>query len=231
MAKAPEKKPRFYKLIAQAYKSTAPHDKALLPYMLITGLGVLALGVGVGFLIGGPIAIIYSSIFGLMFSVLATLFVLTKRFERTAFKQMDAVVGGSVSVAQSIRNGWQFAEAPEAVDNKGRAVVFRGVGKPGVVLLAEGGAPARKLVDSTTRRMNKLLPGVPVRAIYVGNGEGQVPLTKLVREIKRGKKVLSRREREAVASRLQAMGGARLPVPKGVDPMRARPDRKALKGR
>jgi len=231
MAKEPEKKPRFYKLIAQAYRNTAPHDKALLPLMLVTGLGILALGVGIGLLIGGPAAIIYSSLFGLMFSTLAALFVLTKRFERTAFKQMDAVVGGSVAVAQSIRSGWQFADSPEAVDNKGRAVVFRGVGKPGVVLLAEGGAPARKLVNDTTRRLNKLLPGVPVRAIYVGNGEGQVPLTKLVREIKRGKKVLSRREREAVASRLQAMGGARLPVPKGVDPMRARPDRKALKGR
>ena len=35
----------------------------------------------------------------------------------------------------------------------------------------------------------------------------------------------------AVANRLRAIGGAKLPVPKGVDPMRARPDRKALKGK
>lgn len=231
MAKEPRKKPRFYTLIAQAYRSTAPHDKALLPLMLVTGLGLLALGVGIGLILGSLPAIIYGSLFGLTFAVLGTLFVLTKRFEKTAFAQMEGSVGGSVAVAQSIRNGWQFQEAPEAVDNKGRAVVFRGVGKTGVVLLAEGGAPSRKLVEATTRRYAKLLPGVPVRPIYVGRGNGEVPMTKLVREIKKGKKVLSRREREAVAQRLQAMGGARLPVPKGVDPLRARPDRKAMRGR
>jgi hypothetical protein len=231
MAKEPRKKPRFYTLIAQAYRATAPHDKALLPLMLVTGLGLLALGVGIGLILGSLPAIIYGSLFGLTFAVLGTLFVLTKRFEKTAFAQMEGSVGGSVAVAQSIRNGWQFQEAPEAVDNKGRAVVFRGVGKSGVVLLAEGGTPSRKLVDATTRRYAKLLPGVPVRPIYVGRGTGEVPMTKLVREIKKGKKVLSRREREAVAQRLQAMGGARLPVPKGVDPLRARPDRKAMRGR
>jgi hypothetical protein len=56
-------------------------------------------------------------------------------------------------------------------------------------------------------------------------------MAKLVREIKKGKTVLSRGERSAVSARLRAIGGAKLPVPKGVDPMRARPDRKALKGR
>jgi len=109
-------------------------------------------------------------------------------------------------------------------------VVFRGVGKGGIVLLAEGGGAARRLVDTSTKRFNKLVPGVPVRAIYVGKGEGHVPLTKLNREIRKGKTVLSRGERDQVAHRLRAIGGAKLPVPKGIDPMRARPDRKGMRG-
>jgi hypothetical protein len=174
---------------------------------------------------------IYCVIFGLMFGILAGLFTLTRRFEKNAYARMDGVVGGSLAVAQAIRNGWAFEESPEAVDNKGRAVVFRGVGKTGVVLLAEGGGAARRLVDTATKRINKLVPGVPVRVIYVGKGQGEVELTKLNKAIRKGKTVLSRGERDKITARLHAMGGAKLPVPKGVDPMRARPDRKALRGK
>ena len=34
-----------------------------------------------------------------------------------------------------------------------------------------------------------------------------------------------------VTKRLKSLGGAGLPVPKGIDPMRARPDRKGMRGR
>lgn len=231
MAKETPKKPRWYQLIAQAYTTTAPHDKLLLPYLILAVVGPILLGALVGILIGGPIAIIYSSIFGLFAGILVGLFTLTRRFEKNAYARMEGVVGGSLAVAQSIRSGWSFEEAPEAVDNKGRAVVFRGVGKTGILLLAEGGGAAHRLVDASTRRFAKLVPGVPVRAIYVGNGQGQVPLGKLSKEIRKGKTVLSRGERVQVSNRLRAIGGAKLPVPKGVDPLRARPDRKALKGK
>jgi len=231
MAKETPKKTRWYKLIGQAYTTTAPHDKLLLPYILLAAAVPIAIGVGVGIVIGGPIAIVYSTIFGLTLGILAGLFMLTRRFEKNAYSRMEGVVGGSIAVAQAIRNGWSFEENPEAVDNKGRAVVFRGVGKGGIVLLAEGGGAAHRLVDASTKRFNKLVPGVPVRAIYIGNDKGQVPLTKLSKEIRKGKTVLSRGEREQVTNRLRAIGGAKLPVPKGVDPMRARPDRKALRGK
>ena len=224
------KKQRWYKLIAQAYTTTAPHDKLLLPFILLTGLGPIALGVLAGFAIGGTVAMIYCVIFGVFVGALAAMFTLTKRFEKTAYGQMAGTVGGSLAVAQSIRNGWSFEDTPEAVDTKGKGVIFRGVGKGGIVLIAEGGGAAHRLVDSSTRRLNKLVPGVPVRAIYVGTEQGQVPLTKLTREIRKGKTVLTRSEREQVSHRLRAIGGAKLPVPKGIDPMRARPDRKGMRG-
>ena len=224
------KKTRWYKLIAQAYTSTAPHDKFLLPYILLAVLGPIALGAIAGIAIGGAIAMFYCLIFGFFTGVLAGLFTLTRRFEKTAYAQMEGVIGGSLAVAQSIRNGWSFEETPDAVDNKGKGVVFRGVGKGGIVLLAEGGGAAHRLVDTSTKRLNKLVPGVPVRAIYVGKEQGQVPLGKLTREIRKGKTVLSRGERDTVTALLRAIGGAKLPVPKGIDPMRARPDRKGLRG-
>jgi hypothetical protein len=227
----PEKKTRWYKLIAQAYKVTASHDKKLLPMLI--GIVVLVIGasVAVGLLIGSTIALVYASIFGVLTAALAALFALTRRFEKTAFSRMEGSMGGSVSVAQSIRRGWTFDEDPVSVDPRGKAVVFQGIGKSGVMLLAEGGNAAKKQVEAVRRRVSKLVPGVPVNVIYVGTGPNEVALRDLTKTIKKPKKALSKREREVVTARLRAIGGQKLPVPKGVDPMKARPNRKAMKGR
>ncbi|WP_061965463.1 DUF4191 domain-containing protein [Demequina aurantiaca] len=230
MAKTePEKKPRWYKLIWQAYKVTAPHDKFLLPIMIGEFVGIIGIAVVVGILMGSTAAIVYTSVFGFLTAVLVMLFTLTKRFEKNAFARMEGQIGGSLSVAQSIRSGWSFADDPVSIDPRGKSVVFQGIGRGGVLLLAEGGNAAKKQVDATRRRVSKLIPGVPINAIYVGTGEGQVPLKDLSKKIRRTKKVLSKGERDAVTARLRAIGGQKLAVPKGVDPMRARPNRKGTR--
>ncbi|MEX0913677.1 MAG: DUF4191 family protein, partial [Demequina sp.] len=146
--KEPEKKTRWYKLIAQAYQATSAHDKKLLPMMI--GIVVLVIGasVVVGLLIGSTIALVYASIFGVLTAALAALFTLTRRFEKSAFTRMEGAMGGSVSVAQSIRRGWTFDEDPVSVDPRGKSVVFQGIGKSGVMLLAEGGNAAKKQVEA-----------------------------------------------------------------------------------
>jgi len=230
MAKTePEKKPRWYKLIWQAYKVTAPHDKYLLPIMIGEFVAIVGIAVVIGAIIGSVAAIVYASVFGLLTAILIMLFTLTKRFEKNAFSRMEGQIGGSLSVAQSIRSGWTFADDPVSIDPRGKSVVFQGIGRGGVLLLAEGGNAAKKQVDATRRRVTKLIPGVPVNAIYVGTGEDQVPLKKLSKQIRKTKRVLSKGERDAVAARLRAIGGQKLAVPKGVDPMRARPNRKGMR--
>jgi hypothetical protein len=49
--------------------------------------------------------------------------------------------------------------------------------------------------------------------------------------VQRLRATLTKTETAEVTKRLKALGGMRMPVPKGIDPMRARPDRKGLKGR
>ncbi len=231
MAKEPEKRPRWYKLVAQAYKSTAPYDKWLLPLMIAIPLVVIGIGVLIGLLSGSTWILVYSIIFAVLVAALAAMYTLTRRFERNAYIRMEGQPGASISIAQSIRSGWQFNEEPISVDPRGKGIVFQGVGKGGVMLIAEGGNGARKQVEATQRRITKLVPGVPVHVIYEGTGEGQVPLKSLVKAIKKNKKALTKAQRAQVAARLNAIGGAKLPLPKGVDPMRARPDRKAMRGR
>lgn len=231
MAKEPQKKPRWYKLVAQAYKSTAPDDKWLLPLLILIPLIIIGLSVVVGLLIGSTIVLVYSIIFGILAAALAAMYTLTRRFEKNAFQRMEGQTGASISIAQSIRTGWKFDDDPVSIDPRGKSIVFQGIGKGGVVLLAEGGNAAKKQVVSVSRRINKLVPGVPVHVVYVGTGEGQVPLKNLTKAIRSHKKALNKNQREQVTARLRAIGGQKLPVPKGVDPMRARPDRKAMRGR
>ncbi|WP_062078951.1 DUF4191 family protein [Demequina globuliformis] len=231
MAKEPQSKPKMRTLIKQAYTSTAPHDKWLLPLLILIPLAIIAIALIIGLASGSTWILVYALIFALPMALLAAMYTLTRRFERNAFIRMEGQHGSSVAIAQSIRRGWRFEEQPLSIDPRGRAVVFYGVGKGGVMLLAEGGNAARKQVEASTRRITKLVPDVPVNTIYVGTHEGQVPLKKLTGAIKKHKKALNKHQREQVYARLRAIGGQKLPVPKGVDPMSARPDRKAMRGR
>ncbi len=231
---------RWYQTLWQAYKVTARTDKYL-PWIMGAIL-LVPLGLGIAFAVtsSGLATKIYGPLTGIMVGVVGALFVLTRRFERQMYAQMDGTLGGSLAIAQSLRSGWQFADEPLAVDAKARAVVFQGVGTGGIVLLAEGGHAAKRTVDQTTTRLHKLAPGVPVSAIFVGHGEGEVALKNVTKAIKattakhfgRGlRKGLSGADQDAVRSRLRALGGPQAPIPKGIDPNRARADRKGLRGR
>ncbi len=236
----PAPKQRWYKTLWQAYSVTARTDKKL-PWILgVLLLVPLGTGIVIAVMSSGLGAKIYAPLTGLMMGLVVALFVLTRRFEKQMFAQMDGTLGGSLAVAQSMRRGWQFSDEPVAVDAKSRAVVFQGVGDGGIVLLAEGGRNAKRAVDTTATRLNKLAPGVPVTSIYVGKGEDEVPLRRLNRAIKatttknfgRGlRKGLSAADQQTVRARLRALGGPQIPIPKGIDPNRARADRKGMRGR
>lgn len=241
MAKQPPApKQRWYQTLWQAYKVTARADKPL-PYILIAAfaLPILA-GVAFALVVGGLAPWLYGPTIGFALGTLGALWLLTRRFEKAMFAQMEGQMGGSLAIAQSIRTGWSFADEPAAVDTKGKWLVFRGVGKGGVVLLVEGGSAAKRNVTQLTQRLNKVVPGVPVTPLYVGTGEGQIPLKALPKAVRGTKrehfgrgigKGLSTKEISAVNARLRAMGGVSIPVPKGIDPTKARADRKALRGR
>ncbi len=236
----PAPKQRWYKTLWQAYTVTARTDKKL-PWILGALLIVpLATGIVLAIVSSGLATKIYAPLTGLMTGAVLALFVLTRRFERQMYAQMDGTLGGSLAIAQSLRRGWQFSDEPVAVDAKSKAVVFQGVGEGGIVLLAEGGRTAKRTVDTTSSRLHKLAPGVPVTPIYVGNGKNEVPLKSLNKTIKATKaknygrgvrKGLSAGDQQAVRARLRALGGTQVPIPKGIDPNRARADRKGLRGR
>ena len=199
-------------------------------YLMVASLLLLVLaGLLIGLLIDHPV---YVTVLGLMTGLLVAVIILGRRAESAAYSQIGGQSGAAGYALRSLRRGWNVEEQPVAVDPRTQDLVFRAVGRPGVVLVTEGPLPrVNRLAETERKRMNRVLPDVPVVVVHAGDGDGQVPLRKLSRTLMRKRPVLSKDEVSTVAKRLRALGTARLPIPKGVDPTRMRPDRKAARGR
>jgi hypothetical protein len=232
-AKKP-KKPRWYQQLWQAYKITQQFDPRTGVFIIAIWLGVAALVcVAGGLLTGGG-----AGQFGLWGALgvgtgsIGALFFLTRRVEVAAYAQIEGQPGATYSALTTLRRGWSFAQEPVAVDPRTQDMVFRGVGRPGVVLVSEG-PPHRagRLLEAERKRCARVVGGAPVLVVQMGDGEGQVSLRRLTRHLSKLKAALTRQEVAAVEKRLVALGTLKLPVPKGLDPLKARPDRKGLRGR
>jgi hypothetical protein len=101
--------------------------------------------------------------------------------------------------------------------------VHRLVGRPGIVLVGEG-APhrVRGLIAQEKKKISRIAGDVPIYDIVVGTGEGEVRLGKLQRALVKLPTNLSKQEVAALEKRLAALGGSRMPLPKGPMPQGAK---------
>ncbi|MBB2901595.1 F0F1-type ATP synthase assembly protein I [Kineococcus radiotolerans] len=231
-AQKPKKK-RFARTrqLKQVYDMTVRVDPGAKWWLLLAFAGPVVLGLLIGLLVDHPI---YFTILGLLVGVLAGMFVLGRRAERAAYVNLKGQKGAAGAALSSIRRGWTIEQEPVAAEARTQDMVFRATGRGGIVLVGDG-PPTRvkKLLEAERRKVARIVPNVPVHLFTVGDGdtEGEVPLHKLASRVQRLKPQLTKQEVAAVQKRLRALGGIRPPVPKGIDPMRARPDRKAMRGR
>ncbi len=211
------------------FAMTRKADPSVVWWMLLALVATVAVGVLIGVLVDHPI---YVTVLSIPLAVLFALLILARRAERAAYAQLAGQPGGAGAALGGLRRGWNVEEQPVAVDPRTQDLLFRAVGRPGIVLVTEGPLPrVNRLVDAERKRLGRVLPNVPVHVVNTGDGEDQVPLQKLPRKLTRMRPVLSKSEVSEVAKRLRALGAAKLPIPKGVDPLRMRPDRKATRGR
>ena len=76
-------------------------------------------------------------------------------------------------------------------------------------------------LNDEKRKVERFAPGVPVFEVIVGNGSGEVSLKKLQKHLKKFPKKLNNNQVREVRSRLKAIGGMNVPLPKGPIPTRA----------
>ena len=226
---APAKQGRI-KQIRDVFAMTRKVDKAVVWWMLLAFVGTLAFGWLLGLAFYNPI---FTTVLSVPLALMVALLVMSKRAERAAVAHIAGRPGAVGASLGNLRRNWNVEQEPVAVDPRTQDMVFRAVGRPGVVLVTEGPLPrVNRLAESERKRLNRVLgESVPVTIVNAGDGEGQIPLRKVGRVVMRKKPVLTKSEVSVVAKRLRALGGVRLPIPKGIDPTRTRPDRKATRGR
>ncbi|MBX3099937.1 MAG: DUF4191 domain-containing protein [Salinibacterium sp.] len=227
-AKAP-KEPGRLKQMYQVFTMTIRYDKLAIWWLLAGFLLPVLAGLALAFILSrdqvlGFVLYIVSGVLG---GVLVFLIILGRRAERAAYSQIAGQPGAVGAVLKSsLRRGWTASEMPVAVSPKTQDAVYRAVGKGGVALIGEGPkSRTQTMLEAERKNVSRILPNVPVTFLYVGPDAEATPLYKLPTKLRGIKSVLRKPEILAVSNRLNSLGRNGLPIPKGMDPLKARAPR------
>jgi hypothetical protein len=228
---APEKRPGFFSQLRTLYTFTQKAYRWL-PWLLIAiFILCVALGIGIGLLLP-PVAlwsIILWGVTGLMLGILASLMTMTRLSTSAMYKQIDGMPGAAGHVlSTSLGRNWQSSDMPVGVNPKTQEAVYRAVGRGGIVIIGEGArGRLTRLINDERSKAQRVATGVPVHVFYVGHGDDEVPIAKLASTIKALPKKIDRATMAAVIKRLSSVSQslASLPIPKGIDPTKARAPR------
>lgn len=188
-----------------------------LPIIIGSGLGILAILVIVGLLTGLAAFLIP---LGVLLGLLVALILFGRYAQAAQYAAIEGQPGAAAAVLQNLRGNWTVTPAVGA--NRNMDVVHRAVGRPGVILVGEG-SPNRlaSLLAAEKKRVARVAYEVPIFEFQVGNGEGQVPVSKLQRKIMRLPRQLKPAAVSDINHRLKALQPS-LQAPKGPIPRNIR---------
>ncbi|MEW1833591.1 DUF4191 domain-containing protein [Microbacterium sp. NPDC079995] len=228
---APEKRPGFFSQIRSLYTFTQSEFRWL-PWALIGALlvGVL-LGVGIGFLIP-PVqiwSVILWGVSGVLLGILFAMILLTRLSTRVMYKKLDGMPGATGHILSTgLGRSWVTSDMPVGVNPRTQDAVYRAVGRGGVVIIGEGArGRLTRLVNDEKKKVARVASGVNIEVLYVGDGDDDVHISKLAKTIKSLPKTVDRATLAAVVKRIDSVSQSvtSLPIPKGIDPTRARAPR------
>lgn len=215
----------------QAFQMQRKDDKALIPILLGAVLGTAAVFFAVGLIFGLQW---YALPLGVITGVLVAVIVFGRRLQRSVYTKADGQPGAAGWALENMRGTWRVT--PAVAGTTQLDAVHRVVGRPGVILVAEGSPHRVKaLLAQEKKRVARLVGDTPIYDIVVGNEDGQVALGKLQRHLARLPRNIDTKRMDSLDSRLSALsaraGGAAMPkgpVPPGA---RMRSMQRAVKRR
>ncbi len=204
----------------QAFTLTRERDRRLIPYLIIFGLLTAAVVYVVVMLITRslwlpiPLAVVAG--------VLVAMVVFSRRAQTAMYSQAEGTPGAAAWLLQNQTRG-DWRTTPTVAGTTQLDAVHRVIGRPGVVLVGEG-APqrVRGLIAQEKKRVARVAGDTPIYDIVVGTDEGCVPLRRLNRALVKLPRNLTKEQVSALDTRLQALGGARPPLPQGPMPSGAK---------
>jgi len=202
----------------QAFTIQRSEDARLLPYMIAAFVLIVAASVAFGVWAGG-IAMISSPVFGVVLGALAAFIVFSRRAQKSIYAKAEGQTGAAAWVLDNMRGKWRVTPGVAATGHLD--AVHRVLGRPGVILIGEGTATRVKpLLAQEKKRTARLVGDVPIYDIVIGNGDDEVPLSKLERHLTRLPANITVKQMDSLESRMAALGsrtGAAV-LPKGPVP-------------
>jgi hypothetical protein len=188
-----------------------------IPITIGGGLGVLAVFVIVGLLVG-PLWLFIP--LGLVFGALATVILFNRYAQAAQFAAIEGQPGAAVAVMQNMRGDWTVT--PAIAGNRNMDIVHRAVGRPGVILVGEGSPNGlASLLSAEKKKVARVAYEVPIFEYTIGDGEGQVPISKLQFKLRRLPRTLKPAAVTDINHRLKALQPT-LQAPKGPLPKNIR---------
>ena len=201
--------------------------------LLATPIVVIAAAAGLTLATSQPLW--YWIILAIMLSAVLNMVILSLTVRRASYSQIEGRPGAAKVVLDQAGRGWYVESQPVAINPKTQDAVWRVIGRPGVVLVVEGpSGRTQRLVAEELKTLQRIVSTVPVHVINVGLDEGQVrliDLQKTMNKLPTKPTKLTDAEITQVAKRLSSLSSKGLPIPKGIDPTKIRPDRRAMRGR
>jgi hypothetical protein len=206
----------------QAFNIQRKEDKRLLPYMIGAFVLIVAASVAVGLWAGGFTMVTIIPL-GVVLGLLVASIIFGRRAQKNVFSKAEGQAGAAAWALDNLRGKWRVTPGVAATGHFD--AVHRVIGRPGVVLVAEGSATRVKpLLAQEKKRTARVVGDVPIYDVVVGNGDGEVPLAKLERHLNRLPANINVKQMDSLESRLSALGSraGTAAMPKGPMPSGAK---------
>ncbi|WP_285746199.1 DUF4191 domain-containing protein [Lentzea sp. NBRC 105346] len=206
------------KQIFEAFKMQRREDKALVPLMLAAVLGATAVAVVAGLLL--KMVWVFVPL-GIAVGLLLAVVIFGRRVQRNVYAKADGQPGAAAWALENLRGRWRVT--PAVAGTTQLDAVHRVVGRPGIVLVAEG-APHRVkgLLAQEKKRIARVVGETPIYDVIVGAEEGQVPLRKLQSHLMKLPRNISTAQVDSLDTRLAALASRGAAMPKGPLPQGAK---------
>ncbi|MCP2167892.1 protein of unknown function (DUF4191) [Goodfellowiella coeruleoviolacea] len=193
-------------------------DKALIPWMLGVLLGVAAIAFLLGLIWGLQWVLLP---LGLALGALGAVIVFGRRVQRNVYAKAEGQPGAAAWALENLRGRWRVATAVAGTTHLD--AVHRVLGRPGVVLVAEG-APHRvkSLLAQEKKRVSRVVGDTPIYDVVIGNDEGQVPLRRLQTHMMKLPRNITPAQVDSLEARLAALASKGVAMPKGPLPQGAK---------
>jgi hypothetical protein len=207
----------------QAFQIQRKEDTRLLPYMIGAFVLIVIAAVVAGVFSGSTFTMVTLIPLGVLLGALVAFIVFGRRAQKSVYSKAEGQTGAAAWALDNMRGKWRVTPGVAATGHFD--AVHRVIGRPGVIFIGEGSAARVKpLLAQEKKRTARLIGDVPIYSIVVGNGDDEVPLSKLERHLTKLPANITAKQMDALESKLVALGSRMGPaaMPKGPLPANAK---------